>query len=188
MGEAFRIQCTADGQYAAVHHIGRRNHVGACAHMGEGHLAQQFEGLVVVDGGAAVQNAAVSVGGIFAHAHVGDAVYLWEVLFDLPQCLLYDAVFIPCRGTQLILVGGDSKQQDLVYAGLYKLLHRLAYRIGAVVVLSRQRRNLLAHAGFFADKQRVNQSPLGDVGFPRQFAHHLVGSQTSWSVQHFHSG
>ena len=64
--------CGAERAHAAVHHVARRDDVGAGARVGDGRAREQLERDVVVDLAVVAQHAAVAVRGVLAQAHVGD--------------------------------------------------------------------------------------------------------------------
>ena len=57
---------------AAVHHVARRDDVGAGRGLRDGGAREQLERGVVVDVAVLAQHAAVAVGGVLAQAQVGD--------------------------------------------------------------------------------------------------------------------
>ena len=81
---AVGIQHLTDGADTAVHHIGGRYHIGSCLHMGKGCFCQQLQRPVIVHVMTA-EHAAVAVGGILAHAHIGDEIHLREIFSCLTK-------------------------------------------------------------------------------------------------------
>ena len=108
------IKCLPDCAHAAVHHIGGSHHIRACLYMGESSHGQQFQGLVIVDITSA-QHTAVTMGGVFAHAHIRDQIEVGEIFLSPAQSALDNAFRVIGLGADLILDGGNSEKHDFIY-------------------------------------------------------------------------
>ena len=92
-------------------------------------LCKNLERLIVIDF-VLVQNAAMAVIGVLAHADVRDDVAVGIFFLDGTDALLHDAVFIPRRRAACVLVRGDTKQQHAAHASVHARLNFLAHTVG----------------------------------------------------------
>ena len=111
------IECLADSAHTSVHHVGGGHHIRAGLDMGEGGHGQQFQGLVIVDITSA-QHTAVAVGGVFAHADIGDQIEVGEVFPGFAQGALDNTFRVIGLRTDLILDGRNSEKHDFIYTGV----------------------------------------------------------------------
>ena len=91
---AFGVELRAQRAHAAVHHVARRNDVGARARMRDRRFRQQLEAQVVVHRAVLQHDAAVAVGGVAAQAHVGDHDELRVGLLQGAHRELHDALVV----------------------------------------------------------------------------------------------
>lgn len=106
--------------------------------VGEGGFGKQLKGPVVVDL-SAVQNAAVPVGGVFAHAHVGDEIEFGKVPFGQPQRLLHRALVVPRARAAFVLMRGQPEEQHGGHPRLPHLFKLHMQHVGAVAELPVER-------------------------------------------------
>ena len=105
------VERRADRADAAVHHVARRDHVGAGARLRDRGARQQLERRVVVDVAVVAQDAAVAVVGVLAQAHVGHHEQVGVGLLDRARGELDDALVVPGARALGVLRGRDPEQQ-----------------------------------------------------------------------------
>ena len=110
VGVALLVELVADRADPAVHHVARRDGVGAGLGVGDRGLRKQLDGDVVVDL-AVADEAAVAVRGVLAEADVGDHGQLRMGLLQRPHRHLDDALVVVGARPGLVLVGGDAEEQ-----------------------------------------------------------------------------
>ena len=179
--KAVVIENLANRSDTAVHHIGRRNHVRARLCVRQRNLCQTLQRLVVVHIVVA-QNAAVAVRGVLTHAHVGNHIKIRILRLDGADCLLYNAVFRPCTGTDFVLVRRQAEQHDLFHARLDALLDGLTDAVGRPLELTRQRCNRVFDVLALNRKNRVNQAGRGHAGFAHHRAKGWAGAQSARTI------
>ena len=109
--EAVLVERGADRADAPVHHVARRDDVGAGAGLRDRGARQQLDARVVVDRAVGAQQAAVAVARVLAQAHVGDDEQVGVGVLDRARGELDDALVVPGARALLVLVGGDAEQQ-----------------------------------------------------------------------------
>ena len=92
---------------AAVHHVARRDGVGARLGLRDGGARQQLERQVVVDDAVGAQHAAVAVRGVLAQAQVGDDEQVRVGGLDRARGELDHALVVP-RARALLVLGAGS--------------------------------------------------------------------------------
>ena len=112
----FLIEGGANRADAPVHHVRRRDDIGARSRMRQRLAHQQIQRGVVVDV-VIPDHAAMPMVGVLAHANVGDHDQAGHALLDLANCALHLAVVIPRFGSGRVLVRRDAKQNDRRHAG-----------------------------------------------------------------------
>ena len=90
---ALLVELVADRPDPAVHHVARRDRVGAGLGVGDRRFRQQLDGDVVVDL-AVADEAAVAVRGVLAEADVGDHRQVGVGLLQRPHRHLHDALVV----------------------------------------------------------------------------------------------
>ena len=123
---------------AAVHHVRGRDDVGAGFGMGERHLGQHLQGEVVVDV-AVLDDAAVTVAGVFAEADVGDDEQLRHLFLEGGDRHLDDALLVVGAGAGFVLLRRDAEQQHPGDAQLPHLLGFLDQVVDRLLVAARHR-------------------------------------------------
>ena len=104
------VQGVADGFHLPVHHGRWRNHVGAGLYLCYGRSGQQFQRGVVVHL-TVVDDAAVAVVGVLAHAHVGDNHHAGYFFLDGPDRFLDYSFRVVSFGAHRVLLRRQSKEQ-----------------------------------------------------------------------------
>ena len=152
--------------------------LGARLRMAQGDLGKALERAVVVDL-AAAQHAAVTVGGVFAHAYVGDEVERGVELPQAAQALLHDAVLRPGGGALRVLMRGQAEQQHTRNARTLKLFHKARQFVRRIVVLPGQRGDFAVNMLALSDENRVNQAVWRDARFPHHAAQAVTRAQAA---------
>ena len=121
MLEAVVVERLADRADAAVHHVARRDDVGAGLGVADRGAGEQLEAPVVVDV-AVDDDAAVAVRRVLAEADVGEQDELREARPQRAQRDLDDAVLLPRAGRLVVLHLGDAEEHHRADAARGKLL------------------------------------------------------------------
>ena len=109
--EALVVERRADRADAPVHHVARRDHVGARARVRDGGAREQLERRVVVDRGRRSRRTPQWPWLVYSHRHT-------SVITSRSGCAsliardreLHDALVVPRAGALLVLVGRDAEQ------------------------------------------------------------------------------
>ena len=157
MVEAIFIQSFTNCFNIAVHHVRRSNHISTSLAMGNGNLRQQRQGFVVIYGAAILQHAAVTMLGIFAHAHIGDDNDFRIVSFDKFAGQLYGLIHIPSTAAHCVLIRGHTKKQHGRNAEASNLVHALAKAVNGPMIVAGQGLDFMLHIGAGHYKNRINQ-------------------------------
>ena len=104
-------QRLADRTDAAVHHVARRDGVGARVDVRDRRPREEVERLVVHDL-AVAQDAAVAVRGVLAEADVGDQDELRLLAPQRAECALDDPVVLPRARALLVLLLRDAEEEQ----------------------------------------------------------------------------
>ena len=105
------VQRGAERAHAAVHHVARRDGVGAGLGLGDRRAGEQLERLVVVDDAVGAQHAAVAVRGVLAQAEVGDDQQVRMGGLDRPRGELDHALVVPRAGAFGVLARRQPEEQ-----------------------------------------------------------------------------
>lgn len=106
MGDALLDQLQLDGADAAVVHVGGRDAVGACLGVCHGNIADAVHGELVVERAVVTENAAVTMRGVLAEAHVYGNEELREALAQEPNGLHYGALGVIGRRAEGVFGAG----------------------------------------------------------------------------------
>ena len=115
-GVALPVQGGTNGRHPAIHHVRRGNHIRPRLDLAQGNPGQVGEGLVVVHL-LPLEDAAVSMGGVLAHAHVANQVQLREPVLQGFHGLLDHPVAAIGLGALGILLQGNAEEHHLVHPG-----------------------------------------------------------------------
>ena len=167
-----------------VHHVARRDGVGAGGGVRDRRLREQLERHVVVDGAVVAHDPAVPVRGVLAHAHVGDHDQLGVGLLDRPHGELHHALLVVRARPLRVLLRGNPEQQhrrDPERVRRAGLLHRV--RDGEALD-PRHRLDRRAAVGAELDEHRVDEVPRRELGL----AHHVAQCPGAAEASHAGSG
>ena len=109
--ELVLVERGAQRAHAPVHHVARRDGVGARGGLGDGGAGEQLERRVVVDDAVGAQHAAVAVARVLAQAEVGDHQQVGVVGLDRARGELDHALVVPRAGALLVLGRRQAEQQ-----------------------------------------------------------------------------
>ena len=179
------IQDFPNGGNPAIHHIRGGHHIRSCLDVGQGGFAQNRQGFVIVHG-MTMDNAAVAVVGVLAHAHIGDHIALGISSLDGADALLDNAVGIPGGGAAGVLVGGNTKEQHPADTGGHTGGDFLPDPVGGAAPLALQRGDGFPDMLPLYQKQGIHQTVRGYPGFPHHPAQIVTGTQPAWAVYKFH--
>src|SRR3984957_20058003 len=107
--EAILVELRANRAHAAVHHVGRRDHVGARARVRKSGVGKTREARVVQNL-SIFHHAAVPVARVFAKAHVGDDQQIELRFFYRFNRSLDRALRVGCAGTQFVFFLGQAEE------------------------------------------------------------------------------
>ena len=179
------IQGLPDGQHPSVHHVGGSHHVRSRLHMGKSGFCQQLQGFIIVHILAA-EHPAVAVGGVFAHAHIGDVVQIRHLDLCPAQGFLHNTLLRVGSGAHLVLVVRNAEKHHAAHAGVRQLGKLLRQDIQGIPVLSRHGRDLLPFIFSLHNKQRIDQRGFVHSGLPHHSADLFVSPQAAGSDSHVH--
>ena len=146
--------------------------------MGQGGLCQDLQGLVVVHL-MVVEDAAVAVVGVLAHAHIGDDIAVGVGGLNGPDALLHHAVGVPGGGTAGVLVGRDAEQQHPADAGIHTSGDLLTDPVGRITELAVQGGDGLLDVFSLHHKQRIDQTVRGHSGLPHHTAQGVAAAKSA---------
>ena len=130
------VQRFAHGGNVTIHHVGGGDDIRAAPGLADSQLGQVGQGLVIVHGSAVRgQNAAVTVGGVFAEAGVGDDHHLRIFRLDGFAGPLYGFVVVPGAASFFIFVRGEAEQQHGGDAQLYCFVYGFHHPVHRPLVI-----------------------------------------------------
>ncbi len=177
-GVALLVELVADRADPAVHHVARRDRVGAGLGVGDRRFRQQLDRQVVVDL-AVADEAAVAVRGVLAEADVGDHGQVGVGLLQRPDRHLHDALVVVGAGAGLVLAGRDAEEEDRADSGGGDV-GGLGDQLGDREALDAGHRlDLLADALAGDDEGGLDQVRRGQLGLADEAAQGLVAAQAA---------
>jgi hypothetical protein len=150
------VERLPDRAHAAVHHVGRRDHVGARARMRQRLGGEHGQRGVVVDLVPA-QHAAVPVVGVLAEAHVGDEHEAGGGAANRLQRPRHDAVGAGRTAAARILALRDAEEEDRGYPEIGQAAALLRRPIDGQLGHARHRVDRLLDAPARHDEQRLHE-------------------------------
>src|SRR3989441_1143875 len=159
----------ADHRVLAGHPVGGQQHPELELRVRDRGAREQLQRRVVAHG-AVLDHAAVAVARVLAQAHVGDDEEVGHRVLHGAHRLLDDAVVGVRLRAARVLLRRDAEEKhagDAHAGGVLALLDQLVHR---EAVLTRHRRDRLAHAAPVHDEQRVDEV----VDRQRRLAHELA--------------
>ena len=158
--------------HPAVHHVARRDHVGARLGVRDRRLRKELERDVVVHL-AVADDATVPVRRVLAHAYVGDHEEIGVGLLQGSDGELDDPLGVVGARAGLVLLTRDAEEDHGADAGRLDL-RRLGDELGDREPLhAGHRRHLLAHALAGDDEQRLHEVLCGEIRLAHQVAQYL---------------
>ena len=165
-------------RHAAVHHVGRRDGVGARARVRDGDARQQRQRGVVVDL-ALVQHAAGAVRGVLAQAHVGQDRQPGRRAADGANRALHGPCVVPGRRALLVLVVGQAEQEHAADAPRLRLGGDRGGHVGRDVALPGQRGDRAVDARTGDDEERLDEVGGGHARLAHEPPQALRAPQTA---------
>ena len=141
-------------------------------------LAQKFQGLVVIDP-VVVDDAAVSVVGVLAHADIGYHHHVGMVFLDHPHGFLHDAFGVIPFGAQGVFLGGQSEQQNGRDAQLQGLANLLGQHVQRHLKLAGHGLDGFFDAVSVGHEQGINELFYREAGLPGHVAHGFATAQAA---------
>lgn len=177
MDVALAFQRGADPADAAVHHVAGRDHVGAGGGVRQRLLDQGFDGFVVHDVTAVVDQPVLAVGGVRVERDVGDHAQVREALLERAHRALAQAVVLPrgFGGQRFGVRRGDREQRQRrhpQFAGAFGHAQQFVDR----QALDAGHRADRGAAVEFVDEDRVDQVVRGEDGLAHQAAGEVVAA------------
>ena len=160
-------------RHAAVHHVARRDQVGAGPGVRDRDAAEQRQRRVVGDRAVLDEHAAVAVVGVLAEAHVGRDHEVRHGGADGAGRDLHGAVRIPGGGALGILRGRQAEQDHAADAGGGGALGLGRRQVGRQVGDARERGDGLATTLAGHDEHREDQTLRLETGLAHEIAQSL---------------
>ena len=167
--EAIAVERLADGVDAAIHHVGRRDEIGAGVRVRERGLGDELQRAIVVDL-AIDHDAAVSVGGVLAETDVGNDDEIRIGVLQHAHRLLDDATVRIRLGTLSSFDAGSPKSRT---AGTPSERNSFASADEAVerkMVLRWHRWDLFTHVVAVHDEERIDEVGRRERGLANERA------------------
>ncbi len=180
----------ADGGHPAVHHVGGGDDVGAGLRVGDRLPGQERERQVVVDrevlpgaaGPRRLEDPAVAVVGVLAHADVGHHDEPGDRLLERPDRPRDDAVLVVGAGADRVLVLGDAEEDDRADARLVpglRLGHELVHR---ELEDARHGLHRVPHALAREDEERPDEVVRGEGRLADEAAERLGAAHAAGAI------
>ena len=165
LGMTTAVECGTNRADLTVHHPRRRDHIGPGARLAERDRRVAFERRVVVDGTLGGQQSAVAMISELVEAIVGHEHHrVADLVAQVPQRGLHDAVGSVGTGTARILRGGDAEQHHRRHTEPGELAHLFAQAFLAVLCDARHRHDRLGAVDAVLHEQRCHEPVDGDTG------------------------
>src|SRR5205809_361452 len=176
LDQARLVEGLANRADTSVHHVRRRHHVRARLGLGDGDACDQFERRIVLHG-PVLDDAAVTVAGVLAEAHVGDDEQIRHGVLHGADRLLDDAVVgVGFRPAGVLVVGQAEHQHrgDAVARDVLGLSHQL---VDGEPELSRHRADRLAHAATVHGEHGIHEVVHAERGLTDEPAEQTLLAQ-----------
>ena len=161
------VELGADARDTSIHHVGRRNDIGASLRMAERLFCQRFERLVVEHVTARVvggDQAVLPVAGIGIERHVGNDAEFGKFFLQRRDHARHETVRIPCLfgSGRLERRIDDGKQRQRRYAQRLRAFGRAQQSIQALSLDTGHRTDGLDAIHAFKHEDRINQVVWGE--------------------------
>ena len=177
------VERLADGADLPVHHPARRDDVGAGLGLGERGAGVALDRGVVVDHPVRGEDAAVPVVGVLVEAAVRHHDQpIADLVAQVPQRQLHDAVRVPGLGALGVLAPRDPEEDDGGHAERGELGHLLAQALPRVLDDAGQRGDGLRLVDPLPDEERRHQVVDREAGLGHEPAEGRRGAQAAGSV------
>ena len=157
------IQLTPDARDAAIHHVGRRYHIGPSLRLACCGSRQQLKGCVVVDLPAA-HNAAVAVARILVEADVANHQKLRHFLLQSSDGALNDSVGSVGAGAHLVLLFRNAEENHRRNAEARHTSALLYETIDRPAEIPRHGVDFISYVRPRTDKHRVDERARAQTG------------------------
>src|SRR5699024_397322 len=135
----------------------------------------------------AVENTAVSMGSILAHAHVCDQIQLLlKLLPGSSKGSLYNSILCICLASYFIFLIRHTEEHHLVYPILHYFFQFFRHTVQTVAELSRHSGNLFFLVFPLFYKKRIDERAFIHSGLSDHFPDGLSSSESSGSDGHIH--
>ena len=159
------VERGTDGGDLPVHHARRRDDVGPGGGLSDRDAPIELERGVVVDAAFAIEDAAMPVVGVFVDTQIRAQHHgVAEVVAQVTQCDLHDAVGIPRPRPGRVFVSRNPEQDDGRNAQVDELRHFFAQRIAGVLNHTGERCDRLRFVDAFAHEERRDKVVGADAG------------------------
>ena len=173
------VERGAQRAHAAVHHVARRDGVGAGLGLRDRGAGEQLERLVVVDDAVGAQHAAVAVRRVLAQAQVGDDQKVRIGGLDRPRGELDHALVVPRARAFGVLARRQPEQQDGGNAERVRDARLLDRPVDREVVDPRQLRDRRAARAARHHEHRIDEVRDREVGLAHEAAQHAGLAQAA---------
>jgi hypothetical protein len=171
----------ADRADATVHHVRRRDDVGAGLGVRDGLLDQRFDGDVVDDVTAVVDEAVLAVRGERVERDVGDDAEFGKFLLERAHRALDEAIRIPrlARVERFRLRWRDREQRECGHAELLRLFGDAQQAVDRDALDAGHRRHRFGDVAAFAHEHGQDQVGRQQVGFAHESARERVAAHAA---------
>ena len=133
MFESVFIQSSTNCRHASIHHIGRRNDVGTSLCQCHAHFRQQRQGFIIQDM-AALYQTAVSMGSIFAQAHISNDQKFGIVFLDPADGSLGDPIGMICLRSHFVFFRRNAKNQHTADAAPFDFHQQFIQSVDGILI------------------------------------------------------
>src|ERR1700683_72864 len=176
--ELVLVEFGANGGDAAVHHVRRRDDVGASARVGQGFARKELQRFIVEDFTVA-NHATMAMAGVFAHADVGDDQQFQIGVPNSVDGALNGSIVSPSLGALFIFFLRQAKQNNSGQAELFDFAAFFDEFIDRLLVDAGHGADFGAHIFAGADEHWGDKSGAAEARFANQAAESFGAPQST---------
>ena len=165
-----------------IHHITWRNHIDACLCIAECNAVQIGQRFIIHHISLGIENAAMTVVGIFTHAHIPNHIDFRCIRLDKANRPLYDTILCIRLSATGILMIRNTEQDTGQNLRSSHFIQSLTQTINGIMINPGQCFNFPAYIFAFHNKQWIYQISFRQYRFLHHGTDNLVFSQSSSSI------